>query len=822
MTRPLFHQAQEVFHKIISLPPGERQSAIDRECDGNLDLASEVRSLLEFAADDGFMDAPALGTPLPSLLPVDAEDDLVGTALGPYTLLRRIDAGGMGVVYEAQRDDEHLTQRVAIKVVKRGMDSEEVLRRFRAERRTLAALSHPGIARLLDAGVTPDARPYLVMEFVDGTPIDLYCAQRGLPIDERVRLFRRVCDAVRAAHQSLVVHRDLKPSNILVTPEGEPKLLDFGIAKVLGPHSRAESVTAPQFRRLTPEYASPEQIRGLPITTASDVYSLGVVLFEVLTGVRPYEFHTRSFEEIERVVCGTDPTRPSLAVTRPRTTRGASPHAAGPTTGTGHSAGPDPQRLSRTLRGDLDTIILACLHRDLARRYPSVEALVEDIDRYLARLPIKARKDTIAYRASKFVRRNPVGVSLGSLSCLLLLAGGGGIAQQADSASRQRDSAYVARDQAEKVADFFRQVLEAASPDSLGPDVSVRDAMEQARERAQYDLQSQPLVQASVRSAIGRVYVTLGEYETAEQELTAALNTRLTLLPEDHHDLAESKMDMGFLRLRTGNPEQAERLFREALDQHVAARGEENEDTSRAWNDWGTALRALDRTDEAIRAHERALAIRRGLSRGEPSLEVAESLNNLAGVYLDRGDAETGERLIRESLLMREALLYPAHPLVLQSNMNLATMLGTLGRLEEALPLFESALAGARDVYPARHPAIGHMSHSLGTCYFRLNRLDAAARAFTEALSIREETLAPDALPLAITEASLGRVLAAQGDRARAITTLQHAIDRVDGGTGPLPAALAPATRDLVRLLDETGESRRAAYYRGLLPEPAP
>lgn len=820
MSLPLFHRAQEVYHRIMAHPPGERQAAIDRECGPNRDLAAEVRSLLEFAEDDGFLDAPALGAPLPGLLPADSEDDLVGITLGPYTMLRRIDAGGMGVVYEAQRDDEHITQRVAIKVVKRGMDSEEVLRRFRAERRTLAALSHPGIARLLDAGVTPDARPYLVMEFVDGTPIDRYCAQHRLPIDDRVRLFRRVCDAVRAAHQSLVVHRDLKPSNILVTPEGEPKLLDFGIAKVLGPHSRAESVTAPQFRRLTPEYASPEQIRGLPITTASDVYSLGVVFFEVLTGTRPYEFHTRSFEEIERVVCGTDPTRPSLAVTRPRT--GAGDTTRGPTLAPGRTtpAGPDSQRLSRTLRGDLDTIILACLHRDLTRRYASVDALVEDLDRYLTRLPIRARKDTIAYRTSKFVRRNPVGVSLGSLSCLLLLAGGGGIAQQADSASRQRDSAYVARDQAEKVAEFFRQVLEAASPDSLGPDVSVRDAMEQARERARYDLHTQPLVQASVRSAIGRVYVTLGEYQIAEEELTAAMSTRMELLQTDHHDLAESKMDMGFLRLRTGNPEQAERLFHEALDQHVAARGEENEDTSRAWNDWGTALRALGRTDEALRAHERSLAIRRGLSQGEPSLEIAESLNNIAGVYLDRGDAETGEWLIRESLFMREGLLYPNHPLVLQSHMNLATMLGSLGRLDEALPLFESVLAGARDVYPARHPALGHMSHSLGTCYFRLNRLDDAARAFTEALSIREETLAHDALPLAITEASLGRVLAAQGNNARALSTLQHAIDRVDDGTSPLPTPLVLAASELARLLDEAGESRRAAYYRGLLPDP--
>lgn len=821
MTPPLFHQAQEVYHRIMALPPGERQAAIDHECAGNRDLAAEVRSLLEFAEDDGFLDAPALGSPIPALLPLEGRDDLVGMQLGPYTLLRRIDAGGMGVVYEAQRDDEHLTQRVAIKVVKRGMDSEEVLRRFRAERRTLAALSHPGIARLLDAGVTPDARPYIVMEFVDGTPIDAYCARQGMATDERVRLFRRVCDAVRAAHHSLVVHRDLKPSNILVTHEGEPKLLDFGIAKVLGPHSRAESVTAPQFRRLTPEYASPEQIRGLPITTASDVYSLGVVLFEVLTGIRPYEFDTRSFEEIERVVCGTDPTRPSLAVTRPRTAPHSQTGVGGPTPAPPLPPGPDSQRLSRTLRGDLDTIILACLHRDLARRYASVDALIEDLDRYLARLPIRARKDTIAYRASKFVRRNPVGVALGTLSSLLLLAGGGGIAQQADTASRERDSAYVARDQAEKVADFFRQVLEAASPDNLGPDVSVRDAMEQARERAQYDLHTQPLVQASVRSAIGRVYVTLGEYQLAEEELTAALNTRLNLLPQDHHDVAESKMDMGFLRLRTGDPTQAERLFREALDQHIAARGEENEDSSRAWNDWGAALRALGRTDEAIRAHERALSIRRGLSPGEPSLPIAESLNNLAGVHLDSGDAETGERLIRESLLIREGLLYPNHPLVLQSRMNLATMLGSLGRLDEALPLFEAALAGARDVYSAGHPALGHMSHSLGTCYFRLGRLDDAARAFTEALSIRVETLAPDALPLAITEASLGRVFAAQGNHAQALSTLQHAIDRVDDGTSPLPTPLVPAATELARLLDEAGESRRAAYYRGLLPDQA-
>jgi eukaryotic-like serine/threonine-protein kinase len=434
---------QQVFLDIVDLPVSERDAVLTRECGGDVMLRLEVESLLKADTVGEGAIATAIGAEVSALLEDHAP--LIGARVGSYRLLREIGRGGMGSVYLGERDDEHYQKLVAIKVVKRGMDSAEVLARFRHERQILAGLEHPYIARLIDGGTTSDGRPFFVMEYVQGLPIDAYCREQGLDLASRLKLFLRVCEAVAYAHRSLVVHRDLKPSNILVTAEGVPKLLDFGVAKLLDPGVDPGLTANPlAMGPLTPEYASPEQIQGLPITTSADVYALGLILFELLTGTRAQKIPTYSPTEIERVICHTDPPRPS---TVPR--------------GNGAPA---------KLNTDLDTIVLMAMRKESARRYESVHELAEDVERSMDGRPIRARKDS-AYRAGKFVRRHAVAV-FATVLVLLSLVGGIAVAlKQAHEAEKarivaeaQRQSAELERARAEaqtKVAERERERAEA-------------------------------------------------------------------------------------------------------------------------------------------------------------------------------------------------------------------------------------------------------------------------------------------------------------------------------------------------------------------------
>lgn len=400
-----WRRIDELFRTVADRPPADRGAYLTRVCGDDEELRCEVLELLAHETPDSFLNDPIKHATL--ALAGERADEWLGQPIGPYRLTRLVGRGGMGAVYEAVRDDNQFEQRAALKLIRRGMDSDFVRDRFLHERRILAALEHPHIARLFDGGTTEGGLPYFVMEFVEGEAITDYCRRRELPLDAKIKLFRDVCSAVQHAHQKLVVHRDLKPSNILVTEDGTPKLLDFGVAKLLTPDSHPDSHeaitrTETALRLMTPEYASPEQARGGQITTATDVYSLGVVLYELLTGRRPYQFEIHTPFEIERAICETEAPRPSEAVRRQA---GAS------------------SKLARQLSGDLDNITLMALRKEPARRYSSVELFAEDLRRYLIGLPVTARADTFSYRASKFVRRHRVIAAASALVLLTLLGG---------------------------------------------------------------------------------------------------------------------------------------------------------------------------------------------------------------------------------------------------------------------------------------------------------------------------------------------------------------------------------------------------------------
>ena len=451
MIQERWERLNEVFHAAVGLRATERDAYLASACDGDQPLRAEVERLVEAHERVGhFIDTPALEHAGGGRR-ADGDDESVaaGRRFGAYRVVRELGRGGMGVVFLAERSDGQFDQRVAIKLIKRGMDTEVVLRRFRAERQILASLQHPNIARLLDGGTTDDGLPYFVMEYIDGQPVDRYASERRLTIDERLRLFLEVCAAVAYAHQQLVVHRDIKPLNILVTADGKPKLLDFGIAKVLHDEAGEEPGTVTGYRLLTPEYASPEQAEGRRATTASDVYALGVVLYELLTGRSPYRLRSRTPHEILESVRTTEPERPSAAVTRPADPANGGQGAAA-LDWVHATRGGGTERLRRRLRGDLDTIVLTALRKEPDRRYASVERFADDVRRHLDGLPVRARADSLLYRAGKFVRRNRAAVTAGALIALALVGGTVATAVQAREARAQARLARAAQGRAER------------------------------------------------------------------------------------------------------------------------------------------------------------------------------------------------------------------------------------------------------------------------------------------------------------------------------------------------------------------------------------
>jgi len=423
MTPERWQRVKELFQTALEGEASQRAAFLDDSCAGDPALRRQVEALIaSHEQEPSFLEAPAFEVGAPTLEEDEAEL-MIGQRIGPYELVREIGHGGMGAVYLAVRADDEYQKQVAIKLVKRGMDTDAILRRFRNERQILANLDHPHIAKLLDGGTTSDGLPYFVMDYVEGLPIDGYYDTNELPTLERLKLFRTVCSAIHYAHQNHVVHRDLKPSNILVTAEGVPKLLDFGIAKLLNPELPSQTVdSTAALRFMTPEYASPEQVREETLTPASDVYSLGVLLYELLTGHRPYRLGSRTPPEVARIICEEEPEKPSTVISRveevpgPDGTLRLTPESVSQTR-EGH-----PEKLRRRLSGDLDNIVLMALRKEPNRRYASVEQFSEDVRRHLEGLPVIARKDTLSYRATKFIKRNKASVIMTALFAMVLIA----------------------------------------------------------------------------------------------------------------------------------------------------------------------------------------------------------------------------------------------------------------------------------------------------------------------------------------------------------------------------------------------------------------
>ncbi len=688
----------------------------------------------------------------------------------------------MGRVFLADRADGQFEQLVALKLVRSGQHGGEVLGRFLRERQILARLQHPNIARLLDGGVGSDGRPYFAMEYVEGEPITTYCDRRALDVSHRLALFALVCDAVQYAHQNLVVHRDLKPSNTLVTGEGQVKLLDFGIAKVLHDEDEEHGGAAAPLTRLgsgpmTPEYAAPEQVRGEAVTTATDVYALGALAYELLTGRGPHQLSSLTAAEVERAVTEREIARPSSAVGRatPRKTGGKE----GGKDGDGEIApeaiaearGTDRHRLRRQLRGDLDTIVMKALQKDPARRYPSAGALVEDVRRYQAGRPIAARRDSVGYRTSKFVRRHAIGVTATMLVLLSLIGGLIGMAWQARVASRE---AVKARE----VSRFLSSLFEVADPARTNAaDVTALDLLDRGATRIETELAGQPEVQGDMMLLVGRIYRDLGVYDRAQPLLERAMalrsagegrNTpaaaeamaelarlwqdkgrpeeaerlqrdvlamRRNVRRTDHAEVGKTLRDLATVLASRGQYDEAEKFQREALALHEARYGAEHVEIASDLEGLQSILRARGRSAEAIPIARRALDMRMKLL-GPDHLETATAMNNLAILLYERWELPEAERLYRQVLDFDLRRLGEVHPNTATVTNNLAFVLRDRGQYDEAERLYRTALDLDRRLFGAEHPYVAQVMNNLAVLLAARGRHRDAQRLFEESLAM--------------------------------------------------------------------------------------
>lgn len=751
-----FQRLERLFEAALALAGDERDALLDREGAADPALAAEVRDLLR-AHDTGDDDAlvNAVGQAAASLTADgSAAAPAAGRHLGPWRIVRPLGEGGMGTVYLAERADGEFRATAAVKLVRGGLPSPLLDERLRAERQILAGLVHPNIARLLDGGSTDDGTPYLVMEFVEGTPITAWCRDRGATPEERIRLFLQVCDAVAYAHRELVVHHDIKPGNILVTEDGEPKLLDFGVARIVD--SLDPTTTGPtlSLQLVTPAYASPEQLLGERAGAAADVYALGVLLYRLLADRLPLELDGLTPAQMTtRVVTQVPPVLSSVARVPAR----------------------------RQLRGDMDAILSRALRKEPEGRYPSVTALAEDLRRHLRGLPVEARRDDWRYRTSKFVRRNAGAVTSGALVTLLLAAFTVTSLVQARNLAEERDRAQRERATAERVTDFLTGLFYDADPNTSVEVLTARDVVDRGAERVFEGTAGDPDLRLSLAATLGGVYRALGDYERAGPLLDSAVavGRRNEVDPEA---MAEAIRVHGDLAYDVGRYEEALARYRSGLPLARTAGSWEQE--ADLLDGVGFAHLELAHLDSAEAAYREALAIRERYAE-PPDAALANNLMYLADLARDRGDLDEALRLGREVLSQMRQLHGSDHLDVAAALNHLASTLNRSGRPEEALPYLNEGLAIRRTAYPDGHvdvaASLGNLANTLGS----LDRLAEAEAARREALAMLREIFPDGHMYVAGTAYSLGEVLRVRGKLDEATAILEESVRLHRDALGP-------------------------------------
>jgi serine/threonine-protein kinase len=763
VTPEQWRRIEPALEQLLETPSGRRAELLDQLCEGDPGLRAELVSLLSASKHSGgFLETSAASLAAANLIenqePEPSEQP--GATIGRYRLLHEIGRGGMGAVWLAERSDGQYDQQVALKLVKRGMDSDEINARFLRERQILARLEHPNIARLLDGGVSEDGRPYFVMEHVAGQPITEFADARQLPVEERLRLFAIVSRAIGFAHRNLVVHRDIKPSNVMVAEDASIKLLDFGIARLLGAEpDPARSSTARTERLLTPEYASPEQLAGGRVTTASDIYQLGILLYELLTGQRPAE-RRRPSSAVLRAITATGPDGSVLTLDP-----GVVSARRGLTL----------ERLHRRLRGDLDVIALRALREEPESRYPSAEDLAEDVERHLAHRPIRFGGDRFSYRAGKFVRRHRLGVAMAAGFLALTL---GGVGFDLVRVRRQRDLARHEADKAVEVAQLMARFLQGWNPDASDRgEVSARMLLHDAGLRAERELADRPEMLAATLSILGDFHTTLGEWRTADSLLARALSIQERLAEPSSSDLAASLTRRGRLFRDTGRfPEAAAILGRAiALDRKLF--GSRHPETLRARRELASTYRAWKRPAESEALLRAVLADLDEASRNSSpfALEVASELGY---ALLAQARNDEAIEVLRPALERQRAIFGAVHAATLFTMRSLGSALRDRGELAEAERLYREALRIARALYGNDHPETGGAIFVLALVLERTGNLAEAESLARQSLDLTRRVYGPDNYFVWYGYGHLGAIRLDRGDPVQAERLLREGLAR--------------------------------------------
>lgn len=837
----------EIVERVLEAEVEKRATLIVDLCGGDPELLGEVASLLTFQerARD-FIEAPAVEK-IAEILTDGYSEVKAGEMLGEYKIEKLLGEGGMGEVYLAE--DTSLGRKVAIKLLKFGLGAANIVRHFQQEERILAGLTHPNIAQLYGGAVTTNGLPYFVMEYVDGARLDDYCRDKSrqsgsdLSILQRLALFRKICSAVSYAHQRLVIHRDLKPANIRVTPEGEPKLLDFGIAKLFDPATSAIVEQTMTFAAvMTPEYASPEQVRGENITTASDVYSLGVVLYELLTEQKPYKIDNRTPANVARAITEQEPTKPSTAVARVQKSEVSNQQLA-----IGNR---------KSLKGDLDNIVLMALRKEPARRYSSVAQFSEDIRRHLEGRPVVARKDTLGYRTTKFVARNKIAVSAAALILLAIIGGLVVALWQAQNARHQRDVAERERLKAQRINTFLQDMLGAAAPEIKGIDVKVVDLLSEASRRAKTEATAQPDVMADVLMTLGRTYISLGQYDKAETDLRSALDASLKANGELHPTTATSMGWLGLALVYQNKTSEGERVSRGAVELQRKLHPQGHEDLGVALYALGFNLLAknepraaepfLQEASVLVKKylgenHGYYLATLTGLGMARErsgNLPGAESLYRQAidvggkvepryriylaqasfylGILLtNKGEYSEAEKLLRQGeAIYRQVLGGDANSSIGAGKANLGWLYFLKRDYAKAEDEYEEGVDLLRKYFATEHPVTATAIAMLGLTLTREGKSSEGEPYLREALAIRKKILRQGDVMIPVTESALGECLTARKRYAEAETLLLSGYAGMKSTLGEKDPRAVEGRQRLAKLYEAWGKADQAAQYR--------
>ncbi|MFH1278489.1 MAG: serine/threonine-protein kinase [Candidatus Eisenbacteria bacterium] len=785
----------DLFHRAAGLPETEREAFLRKECGGDESLVSEVLRLI--AHDPGSA----------SPLPLGATPGLVGSMIDKYRLLEVLGAGGMGEVYLAEQTAP-IRRKVALKIIKLGMDTKEVIARFESERQALAMMDHLNIAKIHDAGATEQGRPYFVMEHVKGVPITQFCDTNRLSTRERLELFGEVCQAIHHAHQKGIIHRDIKPSNILVSLQNGnpiPKVIDFGVAKATSPIRTGCTVFTAQGQLVgTPEYMSPEQadLTELHVDTTSDVYSLGVLLYELLIGALPFEsgaLRAAGYDEIRRIIREDEPPKPSSRLSA------LGDRAVDVANGRKTSV----SALARRVRGELDWIIMRAMEKDRSRRYQSASELALDIERYLRDEPVVAGPPRTTYRLMKLIRRHKRAV--GSLVAIITaLAIGLGVSTtmffRAESA---RERAVSEALKVARINTFLQEMLGSVNPAEKGQDVTVRETLDEAARHVEMELADQPEIQAAVRSTIGITYAALGLYDSADSHLVAALATRRSVLGDEHLDVATGLYNLASLRQMQGEYAEAERLFQDAIAMRKKLHKGEHGDIAAGLLGLGSVYSSEGRYSEAEPLLRETLAMQRRLF-GEEHSSVAEGLNDLATLLQLQGKYAEAEPLFQQALAMRTKLLGEKHPQVAGTLNDLATLLQEEGKYAEAETLFREALSIRKELFGEEHPEISVSLSNLALVLRLRGKYAEAEPFYREALAMQRKLHGEEHPNMAANLHNLATLLKIQGRYAEAEPLSREAVAMVKKSYGeehPHTATCLATLAGLLAFRDKDAEA---------------